>query len=295
MFWSDFSLHRIETATGAVQVRMGGDGPGPALVLLHGFPQTHLMWAQVAPALAKSRQVICFDLPGYGNSDPPPDVEGASKRAMAAQIVDAMAILGHERFAVAGHDRGGRVAYRMALDHFERVTQMAVLDILPTIEYWQRMDHAFAMKIYHWAFLAQPEPLPERLIGAAPEFYVDYTLASWTAKGDLSAFSADALEAYRAQARDNRRLKAMCDDYRAGESLDVAHDKADLGVRKISCPSLVLWGSAGIAVGAATPLDTWHNWCADVRGESIDSGHFMAEENPVATVNALVNFFSNEC
>lgn len=289
MKWNDFKLQKVATASGVLQARIAGTGP--ALVLLHGFPQTHLMWSMVAPELAKIRQVICFDLPGYGNSDPPADIEAASKRAMAAQIVEAMESLGHKRFSVAGHDRGGRVAYRMALDHSERVTQLAVLDILPTIEYWKRMDHAFAMKIYHWMFLAQPAPLPEILIGAAPDFYIDHTLASWTKTKDLSDFSADALEAYRAQARDEGTLKAMCDDYRAGESVDLVHDQADFGVRKISCPSLVLWGDAGIATDAATPLDTWRHWCDQVKGEGLDCGHFMAEENPEATTTALVNFF----
>ncbi len=153
------------------------------------------------------------------------------------------------------------------------------------------MDHSFAMSNYHWAFLAQPEPMPERLIGGAPDFYIDHTLASWTAKKDLSAFSPDALEAYRAQARDQRRLKAMCDDYRAGETLDFSHDRADRGVRKISCATLVLWGDAGIAAKAATPLDTWQEWCEDVRGKAIDAGHFLPEENPTATTNALRSFF----
>ncbi len=289
MSWVKFTSSRIDTNQGALHATIGGEGT--PLVLLHGFPQNHMMWAQVAPALATNRKVICFDLPGYGMSDPPVNVEAASKRAMGSQIIEAMARLGHDSFALAGHDRGGRVAYRMALDHPERVTQLAILDILPTIEYWDRMDHAFAMKIYHWAFLAQPEPLPEILIGGAPDFYIDHTLASWTAKQDLSAFSCEALEAYRNQARDGRRVKAMCDDYRAGESVDVAHDEADRGERKIGCETLVLWGNAGIASNAATPLETWREWCVNVRGEAIDSGHFIPEENPTATVNALQDFF----
>jgi len=234
-----------------------------------------------------------WDLPGYGKSSPPANPESASKREMANRICEAMSTLGHERFDVAGHDRGGRVAYRMAFDHPDRVARLAVLDILPTSEYWARINHAFAMAIYHWPFLAQPEPLPETLIGGAPDYYIKHTLASWTAAKDLRAFEADALETYCAQARDPRTLKAMCDDYRAGEAVDVTHDNADKAAgKKISCPTLALWGGAGIAAGAATPLDTWRAWCEDVRGEAIESGHFIPEENPEATIKALDAFFS---
>ena len=212
---------------------------------------------------------------------------------MAKRVWQAMSALGHDRFDVAGHDRGGRVAYRMALDHPERVVRLSVLDILPTSEYWAKMNHAFAMAIYHWPFLAQPEPLPETLIGGAPDYYIKHTLASWTKAKSLSAFDPSALEAYCAQARDPRQLKAMCDDYRAGESVDVAHDEADKAAgTKISCPTLALWGGAGIAAGAATPLHTWRAWCENVSGAAIDSGHFIPEENPKATSEALDAFFS---
>ncbi len=285
-----FSSRKIETTGGALHAMIGGQGA--PLVLLHGFPQNWRMWASVAPALAASRQVICFDLPGYGDSFCPATVDAASKRSMAAGIVEAMAALGHDRFDVAGHDRGGRVAYRMALDHPATVARLAVLDILPTCEYWERMNHAFAMKIYHWPFLAQPAPLPEKLIGGAPDYFIRHTLASWTAKGDLSAFDAEALESYCAQARDPAQLTAMCDDYRAGEGVDNDHDRADRDAgRRIDCPTLALWGGAGIAAGASTPLDTWRAWCRDVRGEAIDAGHFIPEENPDATIAALDAFF----
>ena len=288
--FSGFEERRIATGGGALHALIGGEGP--PLVLLHGFPQTHLMWAPIAGRLAATRRVVCFDLPGYGASDPPAGVTGASKRAMAAQIVEAMAALGHERFDLAGHDRGGRVAYRMALDHPDRVARLAVLDILPTWEYWARMDRAFAMKIYHWAFLAQPEPLPENLIGGAPDFYIGHTMASWTAGGNLDAFDGEAMEAYRANARDPARLKAMCDDYRAGATLDREADGADREAgRRIEVPSLVLWGAAGIAAGSGTPLDVWRDWCVDVSGEGIESGHFIPEENPEATFAALDRFF----
>jgi haloacetate dehalogenase len=300
-----FEGRMIDTDGGAMFAAIAGEGP--PLVLLHGFPQTHVMWGRVAPQLSRSRQVICLDLPGYGESFPssfkssPSSSQSfasssqsfATKRAMAVRVCDAMTALGHDRFDIAGHDRGGRVAYRLALDSPERVRRLAVLDILPTCIYWEKMDHAFAMKVYHWPFLAQPAPLPETLIGGAPDYYIKHTLASWTAVRDLSAFDFNALEAYCAQARDPVRLKAMCDDYRAGEAEDVAHDKADRAAgRKIAAPTLALWGGAGIAAGAATPLNTWEDWCEDVRGEAIDSGHFIPEENPAATIAALDQFFT---
>ena len=285
-----FDSRMIETSGGALHVAFGGEGP--PLVLLHGFPQSHLMWARVAPGLSRTRTVYCVDLPGYGESFPPPSQSFASKREMAARVVEAMAVLGHDRFDVAGHDRGGRVAYRMALDSPERVRRLAVLDILPTCIYWEKMNHAFAMAVYHWPFLAQPAPLPETLIGGAPDYYIKHTLASWTAAKDISSFEDNALEAYCAQARDPVRLKAMCDDYRAGEAEDVEHDKADRAAgRKIAAPTLALWGGSGIAAGAATPLDTWQDWFLDVRGEAIDSGHFIPEENPAAILAALDRFF----
>lgn len=286
-----FEARRVETSGGVLHGMVGGEGP--PLVLLHGFPQTHVMWARVAPELAKSRTVFCWDLPGYGESFIPDTVALASKREMAVRVIEAMAKLGFARFDLAGHDRGGRVAYRMALDHPTVVARLAVLDILPTCEYWAKMNHAFAMAIYHWPFLAQPAPLPETLIGGAPDYYIKHTLASWTGAKNLSAFAPDALEAYCAQARDPARLKAMCDDYRAGESVDVAHDEADVAAgHEIACPTFALWGGAGIAAGAATPLDTWQRWCAQVTGEAADAGHFIPEENPAATVAALDRFFS---
>ncbi len=286
-----FGSQLIETSHGAIHAVIGGSGP--PIVLLHGFPQTHIMWARVAPALSKSRTVICMDLPGYGRSSPPQARAFATKRAMASRVVEAMMHLGHDRFDIAGHDRGGRVAYRLALDKPDRVVRLAVLDILPTCIYWEKMDHAFAMKIYHWPFLAQPYPLPETLIAGASKFYIDHTLASWTAAKDLSAFTPDALKMYYAQASNPLSIKAMCDDYRAGECEDKDHDRADRAAgKKILAPTLALWGGSGIAAGAATPLETWREWCADVRGQAIECGHFIPEENPEATIAAFEAFFT---
>ncbi|NVN85130.1 MAG: alpha/beta hydrolase [Rhodopseudomonas sp.] len=284
----------IDTRSGRIFARVGGKGP--PLLLLHGFSQTHVMWHLVAPRLAEKFTLIIADLPGYGWSDMPEsdaDHTPYTKRAMAAQLIDAMEQLGHVRFALAGHDRGGRVSYRMALDHPGRLSKLAVLDILPTYEYWMRIDRAYALKIYHWSFLAQPAPLPETLIGANPDFFLKTKLASWSKSKDLSAFDPRALQHYLAAFNDPMRLHAMCEDYRAGAYADFEHDKADHDAgHKIAVPMLALWGDAGIAQSVATPLDTWKKWATDVRGGPVNSGHFLTEEDPEATVKALLEFFA---
>lgn len=281
---------RIATASGDVALTV--IGTGSPLLLLHGFPQSRAMWEPVVEALSTGRQLVIPDLPGYGESAPPAGPESATKRATATKMIEVMKTLGHDRFDIAGHDRGGRVAYRMALDHPKVVQRLAVLDILPTSEYWAKMDRAFALKIYHWPFLAQPHPFPETLIGAAPDFFIDEKLMSWTACKTLAPFAAEALEGYRLNARDPLRLKAMCDDYRAGASFDVEHDEADRRAgRKIEPSTLIIWGGAGIAQSAATPLDTWTSWCDDLRGVAVPSGHFPCEECPEETAAALNSFF----
>lgn len=289
------SLHALpcrRIATGGGTITATITGSGPALLLLHGFPQTRLMWGQVAPGLAENHTLIIPDLPGYGDSDAPASVAAASKRAMAASLVEMMDALGYGSFDVAGHDRGGRVAYRMALDHPGRVSRLAVLDILPTSDYWGRMDRGFALKIYHWTLLAQPCPLPETLIGGAPDFWLDWTLKSWTLAGSLDCFDPAAMAQYRANFHDPVRLKAMCDDYRAGAGIDTEHDLASRAAgERIAAPTLALWGDAGIARNAETPLDVWGRWCTDLQGEAIRSGHFLPEENPADTGAALAKFF----
>jgi haloacetate dehalogenase len=284
----------INTRSGRIFARVGGNGP--PLLLLHGFSETHVMWHRVAPQLAERFTVIIADLPGYGWSDMPESDENHTpytKRAMAKVMVEAMEQLGHVHFALAGHDRGGRVAYRLALDHPGRLSKLAVLDILPTYDYWQQMDRTFALKIYHWAFLAQPAPLPEKLILGHPDFYLTQKMASWTKSKTLDAFDPRAMEHYLAPFRDPSRVHAMCEDYRAGAHADFDIDKADRDAgRKITIPVLVLWGDAGIAAAPATPLDTWKSSATDVSGGPIDSGHFLTEENPDATAKALLAFFS---
>lgn len=285
------TCRHIETSGGTIAASVFGSGP--PLLLLHGFPQTRAMWQPITASLAASHTLIIPDLPGYGDSDSPADVEAASKRAMAASMVEAMQSLGFDSFDLAGHDRGGRVAYRMALDHPQRVKRLAVLDILPTSDYWAKMDRSFALKIYHWAFLAQPPPLPETLIGGAPDFWLEWTLKSWTASQSLECYAPDAMATYLRNFTDPVRLKAMCDDYRAGATIDLDHDLASRAAnQRITAPTLVLWGASGIAQSAETPLDVWGEWCTDVRGEAIPSGHFLPEENPAATGAALASFFS---
>jgi haloacetate dehalogenase len=264
-------------------------------LLLHGFSETNVMWHRVAPELADRFTLIVADLPGYGWSDMPEsdaDHTPYTKRAMARTMVEAMAQLGHVHFGLAGHDRGGRVAYRLALDHPGRLSRLAVLDILPTYNYWERMNRSYALKIYHWTFLAQPHPLPETLISGNGEFFLRFKMASQTKSKNLDAIDKRALAHYLAPFRDPSRVHAMCEDYRAGAYADYEIDKADFEAgKKITIPTLALWGDAGIAGAAATPLDTWKQWATNVTGGPVDSGHFLTEENPDATAKALREFF----
>ncbi len=287
-----FGSEWINTGSGRIFARTGGKGP--PLLLLHGFSQTHVMWHRVAPKLAEKFSLVIADLPGYGWSDvPKSDAQHMpySKRAMAQAMVDAMEKLGHVHFALAGHDRGGRVSYRLALDHPGRLSKLATLDIMPTYDYWLKMDYRFALKVYHWPFLAQPAPLPETLLGGNPDFYLKNKLSSWSHTKDLSVFDPRALEHYLAAFRDPLRIHAMCEDYRAGATLDFDHDKADKDAgTKITIPMLALWGNAGIAQSAATPLDVWKTWATNVRGQPVNSGHFLTEEDPEATAAALLDF-----
>ena len=289
----EFAAHWIDTAAGKMFARAGGNGP--ALLLLHGYPQTNVMWHKLAPLLAARFTLVIPDLPGYGWSAAPrstPDHAPYTKRAMANVALEIMEALGFVRFHVAGHDRGGRVAYRLALDHPGRVEKLAVLDIVPTHAMWHGMDDKLAMKVWHWPFLAQPEPLPVTLIGAAPVDYWNLKAASWTKLKDLSAFDPRALAHYHAFFSDPLRIHATCEDYRAGRTGDLQHDEDDRSAgRKIACPVLALWGSAGIPSETAGPLAIWREWADDVRGHAIDSGHFLAEENPRATAAALLEFF----
>ena len=285
-----FAERRIKTVGAEIFLRTGGTGP--ALLLLHGYPQTHVCWHKIAGELARHCTLVIPDTRGYGASSVPPDDAehtSYSKRAMAQDCVEVMRKLGHERFMVAGHDRGGRVAYRLALDHPEAVGALIPVDILPTAEVWQRITAERALKSYHWAFLAQPHPLPETLIAKDPVYYLEHTLKSWAGPRDLSPFSAEALAHYRALLREPERVHAVCEDYRAGAGVDRLLDEADMKAgRKIECPTLVLW--ARDYLGAAKPLDVWRGWCNELSGAEIVSGHFLAEENPRDTLAAPLPF-----
>jgi haloacetate dehalogenase len=280
--------------TGAVKLfaRVGGSADAPPLVLLHGYPQTHVMWAGIAGELARRFRLVIPDLRGYGQSgiaEIEPDSAQMSKRAMAADIVALMAGLGH-----------ARVGYRLALDHPGNLTRLAVLDIVPTLSMWQGMDALYGMRAYHWFFLAQPRPMPETLIAAAPIAYLEHTLASWTARKSLDAFAPQALEHYRANFARPERIAACCEDYRAGWLVDRRLDEADRAAgRTIGCPVMALWGGAGFPAertGAeseeASPLTIWRQWADGVSGHPIDAGHFIVEENPAETLDRLMPFLS---
>lgn len=282
----------VDGEAGDIFARVGGQGP--PLLLIHGFPQTHMEWAGLAPDLAERFTVVAMDLRGYGRSAAPASVSGAlyAKREMARDARALMQALGFSRFRVCGHDRGGRVAYRLALDAPQAVEKIAVLDIVPTAEMWATMDARRAMTTYHWMFLSQPAPLPERLIGDDPVFFLDWTLASWTRARTLSAFPDASLAAYRSALSRPERIHAFCEDYRAGASLDRAHDEADRAAgRMIAAPLLALWGDAGIPGEGRPPLDVWREWADDVRGHAIACGHFLPEEAPRETLAALLDFF----
>jgi haloacetate dehalogenase len=266
-------------------------GSGPPLLLLHGYPQTRMIWKQIAHALAERFTLVMPDLRGYGRSGKPPGEAGHatySKRAMARDQIAVMRALGFAQFAVAGHDRGGRVAYRLALDHPDAVTRIAVLDIIPTAEAWARAGADWAVRTYHWAMLAQPAPLPETLIGADPAFFCRWTLKSWAAPGFV--FDPESLGDYVACFADPASLHATCEDYRAGWTVDRALDEADRGVCKIAAPLLALWG-AGYGLVKTGPLDIWRDWAADVRGHGVPGGHFCPEEAPAEVTAAFLGFF----
>lgn len=289
-----FETVRLQGAGAELFARVGG--AGPPLVLLHGYPQTHMCWHRIAPTLARSYTLFIPDLRGYGRSAAPPSNSSHtpySKRAMAEDIVAAMQAAGHARFAVVGHDRGARVGYRLALDHPAAVDRLAVLDILPTLEVWERLRWRAAITAYHWQFLAQPPPLPETLILANAAFYADCTLASWTRDKSLTRFDPIALADYRALLQSPESVHAICEDYRAGATIDRELDEADRAAgRTIAAPTLALWGSDYVGKGTASVLDVWRAWAPGVTGAEITAGHFLAEEAPEATLAQLMPFLS---
>jgi haloacetate dehalogenase len=296
--YAGFDTREIATSRGAVHAMVGG--AGPPILLLHGYPQSLLMWHAVAPLLAERHTVVATDLAGYGASfRPAPAADHAphGKRAMARDQIEAMAALGFDRFAVAGHDRGGRVAYRMALDHPQAVERLAVLDIVPTGEVWWRADAQVARSYWHWAFLAQPAPLPERLIGADPQAFFDLHVRGQLGLGaSAERYPPEVLDAYRRTLDDPAAVEAMCEDYRAGATIDVDDDAADRAAgRRIGCPTLVLWSArGGLPRFYDDVLDVWRPWAPDVLGRGIDGTHFLAEDCPEIIASELLALTNQE-
>jgi haloacetate dehalogenase len=287
----------VDTGDALISTRRAG--AGPPLLLLHGFPETLLMWRDIAPFLAAHFTVVCADLRGYGDSSCPrsaADHAPYSKRAMGRDMVVVMAQLGYDRFAVAGHDRGARVAYRMALDHPGTVRKVAVLDALPIDAVWNRADARFALAFWPWSLLAQAEPLPERLLGSAPDAAIAHALShEWGTPPDT--FSAAVRAAYLAALSDPDHVHAICEEYRAAATIDRDHDAADrTGKRRISCPLLALWSGSGPLSSWYTddggPLALWREVADNVTGWAVDGGHFFPEEHPEDTAATLANFFA---
>lgn len=272
--------------TGNVTLRVRSGGGGPPILLLHGHPQTSAIWHLIAPRLVERFTVVAPDIRGYGASSKPdttPDHEPYSKRAMARDMIALMDHLGFNRFAVVGHDRGGRIAYRMALDYPDRVTHLTVLDILPTVEHFQRTEMQFALRYFHWFFLAQPAPMPETLISADPEAYYF--------RGIRHLFHPDALAEYLHYCHDPQTVWAMCEDYRAAATYDCALDLADQQAgRKITCPVQVLWGANGPVGQLYDVLAVWKDWAENVRGHALNCGHYLPEEQPDEVLTELLPF-----
>jgi haloacetate dehalogenase len=285
-----FRRQRIRTAGAEIQVAIAGDGP--PLLLLHGNPLTHVSWHKVAPSLAQSFTIVATDLRGYGDSSKPPggtDHAAYSFRAMGEDNFAVMAALGFDQFQIAGHDRGARVAFRMALDRPEKVTRVALLDIVPTHHLLTNISLGWAVESYHWFFMAQPYPFPEKLLGADLDYYIQYKLNK---KGvGLEIFTPEALAEY-ARCTTPEQIHAVCEDYRATLTLDLAMDRADYGSRKIACPALVLWGSNSHVGRHYRPLEAWTEWASDLTGIAVPTGHYPAEHRPDLVYPILWRFFS---
>ncbi len=286
--FDDLRLSRVTVGEVSLRLRVGGSGP--PLLLLHGYPETHLAWGLVAGELARDFTVVAPDLRGYGDSSRPPAVPGHEsygKRAMAQDCIGLMAQLGFDAFDVAGHDRGGRVGYRMALDAPEVVRRLTVMDVIPTGEVWARADARFALGYWHWAFLAQPHPVPERLIAADPDFF--FFDAEFG--GAIRRFPEAAVADYLRCARDPAAIEAMCEDYRAGATCDRRDDDEDRAAgRRITCPTQVLWAGRGALEAWYDTLAVWREWADDVSGRALDCGHFLVEERPQEVLVALRDF-----
>jgi len=289
-FDTDFKASRIDANGVKIAVRTAGDGP--PLLLLHGYPQTGYMWHKVAPRLAQNHHVVIADLRGYGDSEKPPtdaDHAAYSKRAMAADMIAVMQAFGYAKFDVAGHDRGGRVAHRLARDYPDAIRRLAVLDIAPTLMMYDTTDREFATKYYHWFFLIQPAPLPEKMIGHDPKFYLEQKLRQWGKNRE--AITKTAFDDYLRCFSNPATIHASCEDYRAAAGIDLVHDAADNGT-KLTMPVLALWGTDGMVGNKYDVVSSWQSVATDVRGHGVPGGHYLAEESPEETFAALSAFFA---
>ncbi|HZQ71775.1 MAG TPA: alpha/beta hydrolase [Burkholderiales bacterium] len=285
----NFRKTRIRTSGATINLVAGGEGP--AVLLVHGYPQTHVMWHKVAPALARDYTVVCADLRGYGDSSKPkglPDHSNYSKRAMAKDLVEVMDALGHKRFHLVGHDRGGRVAHRLAKDHSSRVRTLTVLDISPTLKMYQGTTMQFARAYWHWFFLIQEAPLPERMLAGHVPWYILKRLGR--GKSGLRHFDKRAVAEYTRAFRDPRTIHATCEDYRAAATIDLMHDKKDFS-RKLQMPVLALWGRQGVIEALFDCVADWREVASDVRGRALACGHFIPEEKPAELVAELRRFW----
>ncbi|SAK47551.1 hydrolase [Caballeronia fortuita] len=284
-------LARLEVEAGDVAFRGRIGGSGSPVLLLHGYPQTHIAWRFIAPALARSHTVVVPDLPGYGDSRTHDDQPRWTKRRVASALVALMHTLGHERFAVVGHDRGARAGYRLALDHPQRVSAYASLTVIPTLDAFAAIDKTFALNAWHWFFLAQPGDLPERMLAADPDGFLDRALEKMA--GGLDRIDPLALDAYRTAFRDPRVRHAMCEDYRAAASEDIEHDSIDAGAgKRLACPVLVLWSEREQKGRNTLPLDAWSRWATNVTGKGLPGGHLLPEDAPDEVLASLEQFLA---
>ncbi len=296
MNWFEgFEQHVWQAGDITITGRTGGNRAKPVLVLIHGFPQSHVMWQRVAISLKDDFFIVMPDLRGYGDSSKLPatqDHAQMSKRAMAADIVGVLDQLNIPQAHVCGHDRGARVAHRLALDHPQRVNKLCLIDIAPTLDMYDRTDMAFARSYYHWFHLIQPTPLPEKMIAGCWREYLHAKLGGWGGSG-AGFIEPQALAEYERIFQKSDTLTAMCEDYRASAGIDLEHDRASrAGGEKIACDTLILWGERGVVHRLFKPLQLWQAQCsASVTGYALPSGHFIPEELPQPTVDALRRFF----
>ncbi len=285
-----FATRRVAVTGTEIHVRIGGSGP--PLLLLHGYPQTHVIWHRIAPSLARDFTVVAPDLRGYGDSGKPAggaDHAGYAKRTMARDQVELMAALGFDRFAMIGHDRGARVGHRLALDHPERLTRLALLDIIPTLDFYRSINQRTATAYYHWFFLIQPADLPERLIGGDPAAFLGWQFSRLGG----SVIDPAAMAEYVRCFSDPRTIHATCEDYRAAASIDLEHDAADRD-RRIACPLLVLWGARGVVGRNFAVLDVWRDRATSLAGRALDCGHYLPEEAPGETEAEIRRFLGGD-